>query len=107
MQTFLNDVEQAAVAAFYENEGMRESVKKVLLAALHQNGTLQPGKAAEPFTNTLLTFINNNKTASNEEVGAHLRAQWEGLLFLEGAFNHMQTFTKKVDTKTAKFNKAR
>jgi hypothetical protein len=103
---FLNEVERAAVQAFFENEGMRESVKKVLLAALYENGTLKAGIKSDFTRNLALSLVANNREVTNEQLGADLRAMWEGIRLVENAFNKMSEF-KKVETKESKPNKAR
>ena len=103
---YLNEVEQAAVQAFFENEGMRESVKKVLLAAMYENGTLKPGVKADFTRNLALSLVANTTGISNEQLGADLRAMWEGIRLVENAFNKMGEI-KKVEAKETKPNKAR
>jgi hypothetical protein len=102
----LNDVEQAAVTAFYANEGMRESVKKVLLAALYTNGTLKPGVTTDPLKNLALVHVSQHPELSDEQVGANLRALYHGINALEVGFNNLANY-KKVEPKEKKENKAR
>jgi len=106
MTEFLNDVEKAAVQAFHDNQGMFETVKKVLVAAIYENGVLVKGKPAEPFKNAMLTFVNQNPGATNEQVGADLRAKYQGLLALEQGFSYIASL-KKVEPKKATANRAR
>ena len=103
---FLNDLEKSAIQKFVEFETMREAVKKVLLAALYDNGTLKPGKPADPTRNGVFGFVASSPGASNEQLGADLRAQWEGIRIVENAFNKMAECKQKVEDKP-KVNKAR
>jgi hypothetical protein len=106
MPDILNDVEKAAVQKFIEFETMREAVKKVLLAALYENGTLKPGIPADPTRNASFAIVANQSGASNEQIGAELRAMWEGVRIVENAFNKMAEY-KKVEPEKPKPNKAR
>jgi hypothetical protein len=108
MQTeILNDVEQAAVQGFYQNEGMRESVKKVLLAAIYSNGTLKKGVSADPTRNAVFSLVANKPEVTNEQLGSDLRATWEGVRMVENAFNKMAEYQRKVEDNKTKQNKAR
>ena len=93
---FLSDREQDLVRNFYENEGMREAVKKVLLAALYDNGTLAEGKPADALKNFALTYVHGTPSATDEQIGRRLRAQYEGIMKVEEAFSHMSTYKKVV-----------
>jgi hypothetical protein len=106
---FLNDVEQAAVQAFYENEGMRESVKKAMLATIYACSAMKPGQPTTDmdFTkNPVLAAIVNNLKDSDELLGANLRGLAQGLSYLEMAFAKLSE-VKKVEPKVSKPNKAR
>jgi hypothetical protein len=102
----LNDVEKAAVQAFYENEGMRESVKKVILDGLYGQGVIKPGQKHDSMHNRALVIVQENKEASDEVIGAKMRAFNEAVSLLEHAFNIMSTI-KKVEPRQSKANQAR
>lgn len=103
---FLNDQETAAVQLFYQSSVMREAVRKVLLAGAYENGTLQAGKEANATTNFALSLVAQGETISNEQLGADLRASWEGIRLVENAFNKMGEI-KKVEPEKKKPNQAR
>ena len=106
---FLNDVEKAAVQAFYENEGMRESVKKAMLATIYTCSVMKPGKPTTDMDflrNPVLATIINNLKDSDEILGANVRSLAQGLNALEVAFNRLAE-VKKVEPKEAKPNRAR
>lgn len=106
MAEFLNDLEKELVRSFYENEKQREAVKKVILAGLYDNGTLEAGKPSEALKNFALTFVHTNPGVTDEQVGRRIRAQYEGLMKVEEAFNHMASY-KKVEPEKPKTNKAK
>jgi predicted DNA-binding antitoxin AbrB/MazE fold protein len=106
MTDSLNDIEKSAVQAFYENEGMRESVKKVILDGIYGQGVLKPGQKADTMHNRALVIVQENREASDEIIGAKMRAFNEALSLLEHAFNMMSTI-KKVEPKEPKKNQAR
>jgi hypothetical protein len=109
MTEYLNEVEQSAVEAFYNNVGMRESVKKAMLATIYQCSALEAGIATDEmdFTkNPVLAAILNNMKDSNQLMGENLRALGQGLSWLETAFNKLGE-VKKVEIKQPKPNKAR
>lgn len=92
---YLNDNEKAAIQMFYESEVMREAVKKVLLESLYE-GTLVPGKKADPLKNLALVFVSQNLGADDSKIGANVRALYHGINALELGFN------KLADIKGAK-----
>jgi hypothetical protein len=103
----LNDVEIAAVEAFYNNEGMRESVKKVMLDFLYNAGVLKPGKNADPLHNRAIVIVQEDPHASDELIGQKMRAFAEAVSMLEYSFGQMATIKTKVESKEPKPNKAR
>ncbi len=102
LTTFLNEVELEKISQFYNDPIMREGVKKMILAGLYKNGTLTPGKAAEPTRNAAFSLASSRGEFSNEALGADLRALWEGINALEVAFNQMAKFKIEVPTDTPK-----
>ena len=103
----LNEIEVSAVQAFYENEGMRESVKKVILDGIYGQGVLNPGQKADTMHNRALVIVQENREASDELIGAKMRAFYEALSLLEHAFNLMSSIKTKVEKPESKPNKAR
>src|SRR5450759_4044310 len=102
----LNDVEKAAVQKFVEFETMREAVKKILLFGLYNNGTLKPGTTADPLQNASFGLVSHSPETSNEHLGAHLSAMWEGVRLVENALYNTAEF-KKETPREPKLNKSR
>lgn len=93
--TFLDDLEKEKIQQFYDDEIMREAVRKVLLAGLYENGVLKKGKKAQPLFNFALGFVSNRGELSNEQVGAQLRSAWEGINALELAFSNLAKYKRE------------
>lgn len=109
LNNILNDIEKAELSAFVANKTMYETVRKVLLAGLYYNGTLEAGKPANPKRNFALGLVagEDAKYNSNEQIGAHLRGQMEGIRIVESAFNQMADLNAKPEQSTGKKNRAR
>ncbi len=102
----LNETEKILVQQFYENEMMREAVKKVLLQAVYSDGVLKPGEPADPLQNRLIAWLSNNLEQPDSIIGANIRATYWGLNALTVGFNKLAEY-KKVEPKQDKLNKAR
>lgn len=102
LDLYLDDAEKAALEQFWTNERMREAVRKVLLFALYNNGTLKKGKKADPTHNFTLGLVSNAEQLGldNEKIGAQLRAAWEGIRTLENAFSNIAQY--QVEDKPSK-----
>lgn len=95
---YLSDNEKQQLEIFVQSETMREAVKKVLLAGLYDNGVLKPDKPVESLRNGAFGTVSQNPDASNELLGADIRALWQGLQAIERGFQKLSEFsTKKVD----------
>lgn len=92
LNTFLSEVEQEALVQFNANPLMFHAVKKVLLAGLYQHGTLKEGEKPDFLRNATLAFVANQEGKSNEDIGADLRAYWQGLNSIESGFGTIETY---------------
>ena len=90
----LDEQEESLIRQFYENEKLREAIKKVLLAPLYFQGTIRKGRKAVPNVNWLYSAIGN----TNENLGAVIRAKTEALVFIEEGFKLLSSF-KKIELK--------
>lgn len=113
---YLSDIEKALVKTFYENEAMREAIKKVLLHGLYKAGILEPDIKANGNQNWAysLPWKQNpdgsisSDPVSNEQLGAEVRAICEGLRNVETVFqNQLPMFAGKVVNPGPKRNPAR
>jgi len=103
---FLDENEKKALIVFNSSETMKQAVKKVLLSALYENGRLKPGIEPNPMYNGAFGLLSMEgkmgDSFSNEEIGADLRALWQGVSQIEVGFGKISEFVAepKVGTKT-------
>lgn len=108
LDKILDDQEKLAIQMFYDNTIQREAVKKVLLFGIYNNGVLRKGKPADPLLNFALGLVSNlGSQIKNEELGAQLRAAWEGINLLELGFSNLAIYKKEKEQMVDKQNPAR
>ncbi len=103
---YLTDVEVDLVIAFNENPQMKEAVRKVLLAGLYENGVLRAGKPANFKQNVAFGLASHRGDFTNEQLGADIRAVFEGGAIVENAFDKISSFVREPKEKGQQ-NKAR
>jgi hypothetical protein len=106
VNSILSENEQKAVIQFNGSEVMREAVKKILLAGLYRNGVMRAGQPSDALRNAAFGVVAGNTSYNNEELGADLRALWQGINALELAFNEISKF-RPAEKVVLKENKAR
>jgi hypothetical protein len=109
MEDYLSDEEMALIDQFVKNNKMCEAVRKVLLAGIYYNGTLEKGQRAIPTKNFALgLYFSTKGDISNEMIGQDLRACAEGITVVENAFNKLIGMAIKEKEETgAESNPAR
>lgn len=98
---YLNSIEEDQLSHLAENLTLLNAVKKVLLEGVYSNGVLVAGENAESGRNFALSLA-FSKEASNEQIGADLRACAEGIRIIESGFKELEKFkvvTPEVDSK--------
>ena len=90
----LSNEEKTQIKRFIENETMMNAVKKVLLFPIYYNGALEAGKDPDPTRNSLLTLMGTSRNLPNEHLGGVLRAQMEGITYLENGFKTLEDYSK-------------
>jgi hypothetical protein len=95
IDSFLSELECEEIAKFNKNTIMREAVRKVLLSAIYENGTLREGMPADPLRNVAFSLAASRGDFSNERLGQDLRAVWEGVNLLESGMGQLLSY--KVD----------
>jgi len=93
-EDYLSDIEKATIKRFLANERMVNTVKKVLLAAIYDNGILKPNEKPDPTRNYLLGLMGQSRQLPNKHLGEVLRAQMEGITALENGFKLMEGLDK-------------
>lgn len=108
LEAVLNDIEKLELAAFASNVTMMNAVKKVLLFDTYFNGVLKAGEIPNAGRNYLLSIVSDvtrdangnmiqRPTRSDAEIGAEMRASWQAINIVEGAFSDLLSF-KPVET---------
>jgi len=94
----LTDLEIAKIEAFCKDKATFEAVKKVLFSALYSDGVVEKGKEARK-TNSAFSLIANayseNKSITNDELGAQLRAKFEGVHAILNGFEQLKSIKRK------------
>lgn len=102
----LSDQEKDKLQAFLEDKTMSEAVRKVLLAGIYYNGTLEAGKVPEPNVNFILSWpfmIDlQNADVSDASIGQDVRASVRGIRLVEMGFAHMAKLIPQVTNASGK-----
>lgn len=100
MNEYLSDTEKSKIETFIADTVMVEAVRKVLLAAIYENGTLRANVPADPTRNAALGLaaLSNKGVVSNQELGEDIRGLWQGINLLENGFNKLTKITTKVES---------
>ena len=104
MKEILTDLEIAKIEAFNKDEVMREAVRKVLLQYMYSSGVIVKGEKHNPLKNRALAIV--DESSSNEQMGAQLRALWEGVQALEKGFDDLSSIRLEVETVESPYNEA-
>lgn len=101
--SILNEIEFEELQKFLNNQTLKNAVKKVLLTGIYNDGTLRAGLEPNPNKNFILGFASNQvgTGASNELLGADVRAVIEGIRMIEVGYANLEKL-KKVEGVKAK-----
>lgn len=104
----LTDLEKAKLAGVAKDKVLLEAIRKVVLADLYSNGTLKKGLDADPLRNGALSLVAQPQSAmlSDAEVGADLRAFWQGLRALENGLKKLEDFKEEDNKESEETNEA-
>lgn len=110
MVDFLSDIEREKIIAFNNDEVMTEAVKKVLLAAVYNNGTLRAGEKIDSLKNGALGLaflaLSGRAVITNEQLGEDLRALSHGLNTVESGFKELSGIKKELKEVETPYNEA-
>ena len=96
LNSILDEQEQTYIKEFCQNERMVEAIRKVMLAGLYEQGVLKKHKKADSLSNIALALVANRGDISNEQLGEDLRAFWQGLNYLELAFENIKAYKEPI-----------
>ncbi|MFA5300401.1 MAG: hypothetical protein WC389_19625 [Lutibacter sp.] len=95
---YLNEIEKNELAKFVENRVQFEAVKKVVLACIYFDGTIQKEGIPNPLKNFLLAIAAGSMgTLTREQLGEKVEASLAGVQLLESGFKELEKFSKKQD----------
>lgn len=97
MESFnLTDKEKDLLLAFKENTELFETVYKVLLTGVYEQGVVTAGGKHDPKQNWALAHLwNVEGIISNEELGQHIRSTGEGIRFIESSFQKIRNMQRE------------
>lgn len=105
----LNDFERAKVEAFVKDEGMFEAVKKVMFATVYSEGVVSKDEKLNTKNATFALIANaysEGKQISNEELGAGLRAKFEGIHTVLNGFEQLKLIKSNKEEVVSPYNEA-
>jgi len=91
LDSFLDDAEKQKLEQFVQDELMMQAVKKVLLFSIYGAGRLLKGKPSNNTENFALVYA-SQKGAKFEDIGADVKACWEGINALENAYKDLEMY---------------
>lgn len=107
-----NEQEKIEIQKFVGNEVMVQAIKKVLLFPIYGEGVLVAGQAVgDPAMNFALSkclqSIQVDPKITDEMLGQNLRADTQGLRYIELGFKELEKFKTVAPVKKDDTNKAR
>lgn len=97
---FLSKVEQDKIALFNQDVVLFEAIKKVILKGVYSQGKLEKDKPANPMLNAALGLVAQTQMdgkITNEQLGADLRAYFEGAKMVEMGFEQLSKIKNKEE----------
>lgn len=98
MQEFLSDIEIAKIESFCKDESMFEAVKKVLFAVIYSDGVVKPDVKLNQRNGAFGLIANaysEGKNITDSEIGASLRAKFEGVHTVLDGFDKLKSIKRK------------
>jgi hypothetical protein len=106
--SYFDELELSKLAQFAEDEAMFDAVKKAVLAWMYEHGTLRKGKKKEDgLQNFLIVHLSRHPELTNEQVGEHVRAVYQGLNALEVGFESVKKYKRETIPPISTTNNAR
>lgn len=108
MKEYLSELEIQKVEQFYQDEVMREAVKKVLLAGIYSHGVIAKGFKHDPLQNAAFNLASQAITnpIPDAELGANLRGMWAGVNYLHNAFKELSRIKEDKEPIETPYNEA-
>ena len=97
---YLSEQEKQELKNFIANPVVLNAIRKVLLAGVYYNGTLEPDKDPEPNMNFAIQAANyaiqNDPKVTNEQLGEGLRANCAAVRLIELGFQELMKLKKEI-----------
>lgn len=109
MKEFLTDLEIAKIESFCKDEDMFEAVKKVLFAVIYEDGVVKKGKKLNQRNGAFGLIANayaQNGKISDDELGASLRAKFEGVHCVLDGFDKLKQIKQDEQGIPSPYNEA-
>lgn len=103
---FLNEIEKAQAYAFWENETMRETIKKIMAFYIYHSEAIKAGESVKDDKHWVYGTC-QNPSDTDEVVGRKVRVKVDALALLEEAFKDIKRFSIKTIDKKDLENPAR
>jgi len=108
---YINEAEKNELVKLSENEVMKEAIKKILLADIYHNGTLEKDRGSEIHRNWVFGLVMNEMgqdfKQTDSELGAKLKNCIEGIRTVQQAFKKIEEYRPIKAVATEKKNPAR
>lgn len=104
MKDYLTEAEVLKAEQFVADKAMFDAVKKVLLQYVYTQGVIKKGEKHNSLQNRALVLVGNN--TDDAQLGANLRAMWEGVQAIEKGFNDLETIKSKKEDVESPYNEA-
>jgi len=109
IKEILNDLEVAKIEAFCKDQDMFEAVKKVLFAVIYSDGVVEKGLPLNQRNGAFGLIANaysEGRNISNDELGAQLRAKFEGVHTVLDGFDKLKNIKSVTEAVETPYNEA-
>lgn len=109
MRENLNDLEVSKIEQFCKDVDMYNAVKKVLFAVIYSDGVVSPKdklNAKNGAFGLIANAYSQGQVITNEELGAGLRAKFEGVHTVLDGFENLKNIKSEVQDIESPYNEA-
>lgn len=108
-QLQLNELEVSKVEQFCKDQEMFDAVKKVLFAVIYSDGVVSKDKPLNQRNGAFALIANaysEGKDITNDELGAQLRAKFEGVHTVLNGFDQLKNIKREEKGIPSPYNEA-
>ena len=112
LEDILTKPEKEAIQKFLDNKPLKNGIRKVLLSAIYEQGTIPKKAEFDPNFNFAISLqydlqTNQEYKVTNEELGEKLRASISGIRFLQSGWKDLESLGVKEEKAEEEINQAR